>query len=109
MKDARDSAIAEIKQMVALNEIGEAEGIEVTDEDFEKEAETLASQWGMDADTVANYLASENDRRSMYESRIYRTKALNVIMEHAVVTDKEVPADALDDEQEHDHHHDHEH
>ncbi len=109
MKEARESAIAEIKQMVALNEIGEAEGIEVTDEDFEKEAETLASQWGMDADTVANYLASENDRRSMYESRIYRTKALNVIMEHAVVTDKEVPADALDDEQEHDHHHDHEH
>ncbi|MBX7256383.1 MAG: trigger factor [Candidatus Hydrogenedentes bacterium] len=109
MKEARESAITEIKQMVALNEVGEAEGIEVTDEDFEKEAEALATQWGMDTDTVSHYLASENDRRSMYESRIYRNKALNVIMEHAVVTDKEVPADALDEEQEHDHHHDHEH
>lgn len=109
MKEARESAIAEIKQMVALNEIGEAEGVEVTDDDFEKEAESLASQWGMDTDTVSQYLASENDRRSMYESRIYRNKALGIVMEHAVITDKEVPADALDEEQEHDHHHDHEH
>jgi len=95
-KNAETSAIEEIKRTVTLTEIGSAEGIEVTDADFESEASTIALQTGIDSDTVARYISEESDRRSMYEGRIYRAKAMDLIMEHAKVTDKEVPRDELE-------------
>ena len=96
-KQADDAAIDEIKRTVTLNEIGEAEGIEVTDEDFESEAATIAMQTGMQSDLVSRYMSEESDRRSMYESRIFRAKAMNAVMEHAQITDKEVPGEELEE------------
>ncbi|MCC6490732.1 MAG: trigger factor [Candidatus Hydrogenedentes bacterium] len=96
-KQADESAIDEIKRTVTLNEIGEAEGIEVTDEDFESEASTIAMQLGMQTDLVSRYISEETDRRSMYESRIFRAKAMNAVMEHAKITDKEVPSDEIEE------------
>jgi len=96
-KGAEESAIDEIKRTVTLSEIGSAEGIEVTDEDFESEATTIALQTGMDSDTVSQYISEEADRRSMYEGRIFRAKAMNVIMEHATIADKEVPRDEIEE------------
>jgi trigger factor len=96
-KQADESAIDEIKRTVTLSEIGSAEGIEVTDADFESEATNIALQTGVDSDTVSRYISEEADRRSMYESRIFRAKAMNVIMEHAKVTDKEVPQDEIEE------------
>ena len=46
---------------------------------------------------VANYMASD-EQRSSYVGRIYRSKAVAVIMDHAKITDKELTRDELDEE-----------
>lgn len=101
LEEARKDAILEIKRMVTLNEIGDAEGIEVTDADFESMAEDIAARTGMRADMVSQYMSEESQRRGTYEGRIFREKAIKIVMEHAKITDKEVPREALE-EQAHD-------
>ena len=93
----REDALRYIKSFVVLNEIGEAEGVEVTDEDFEKEAEAIMTRTGMAMDVVNRYLQQE-DQRDEYATRIYRQKAMAVVMEHAVITDKEVSEEELEKE-----------
>jgi len=96
--NAEEEAIKSIKAMVTLNEIGETEGVEVTDKDFEKEAATMAKSMGMDdqIEMVAQYMA-QGDQRSTYSDRIYRAKAIAVVLEHANVTDTELSRDELDE------------
>jgi trigger factor len=96
---SEELAVAEIKRLVTLNEIGEAEDIEVTEEDFEQEVSSIAARTGMDIDAVGGYFA-EDDRRSSTESRLFRAKALRVIMDSANVTDKELSREELDQESE---------
>ncbi len=103
-KNARENALNDIRTLTVLNEIGEAEGVEVTEADFEKEAESMAGRYGLPAETVAQYIA-QSDERDSYESRIYRTKALAVIMDNAKITDKELPREELDKEEGHKHEH----
>lgn len=100
-ENSEKSAIANIKSMVVLNEIGEAEGIEVTEDDFEKEAEAMAKGMGggANAQIVAQYMA-EDDNRSSYADRIYRTKSMVVIMDNATITDKELTREEMDAEEE---------
>lgn len=93
---ARDTAIQEIKRLVVLNEIGEAEGIEVTEEDFESEMEEMAARTGVELDVIGAYVGEDAERRSRYEDRIFRAKALKVILDNAVITDKEVTEDELE-------------
>jgi trigger factor len=95
-----EQAIRNIKTMVTLNEIGEAEGIEVTEEDFEKEAEVMAKSMGMETqvEMVAQYMA-QGDQRNTYADRIYRSKAMAVIMDNAKVTDKELTREEMEAEE----------
>jgi len=95
-----ENAIRNIKTMVTLNEIGEAEGVEVTEEDFEKEAEIMAKSMGMETqvEMVAQYMA-QGDQRNTYADRIYRSKAMAVIIENATVTDKELTREELEAEE----------
>lgn len=93
---SKESAVRSIKTMVVLNEIGEAEGIEVTDEDLDKEAETISKSIGADVEMVADYIRQEEQRNS-YIDRIYRSKALAVIMDNAKITDKELPREELEE------------
>jgi trigger factor len=86
---AREHALHDIKSIVVLNEIAEAEGIEVTDEDFEEEISALATRTGTESEAVARYL-EESGRKSSYEARILRAKAVKVIMDNAQITDKEI-------------------
>lgn len=94
---ARDNAVAEIKRVVVLNEIGEAEAIEVSDDDLESEMELMAARIGVGLDMIGDYIGEDAERRSRYEDRIYRAKALKVIMDNAIVTDKEVTEDELEE------------
>ena len=96
--NAREAALRNIKTIVVLNEIGEAEGVDVTDEDFEKEAESMSRSMGLDVELVARYLAQSEDRGTLVD-RIYRNKALAVIMENAKITDKELTRDEMDEEE----------
>ncbi len=94
---AEERALNSLKHMVVLSEIAEVEGIEVTEKDFEREASTMAGQFGVDAATVMGYLASEEQRSSTYV-RLLNGKAMDAVREHAKITDKEVPHDELENE-----------
>lgn len=93
-KEVEERVIASLKPFLALNEIAEAEGIEVTEKDFEQEAAQLGGRLGMSAEAVVNAIDSEG-RRDDYETRIFRNKALTVLMNHAAIADKEVSRDEL--------------
>ena len=92
----KESAGRSIRTMVVLNEIGEAEGIEVTEEDLDQEAELISRSVGAEVDLVAEYIKEEGQRNS-YSDRIYRAKALAVIMDNATITDKELTRDELEE------------
>jgi trigger factor len=93
---AREHAIRDIKRVVLLNEIGEAEGVEVTDEDFDLELQSAAARLGLDAGMLGGYIGEDEDRRSQYEERIFRTKAMKVIMDNAAVKDVPLSREELD-------------
>lgn len=97
-RESREAAVHEIKRIVALNEIGEAEGVEVTDEDMEAEAGAMAARMGVGADVVSRHLMQEAEARSNVQSRIHRAKVMKLVMDNAVITDKEVPEDELTEE-----------
>jgi trigger factor len=96
-KQAEDSALADIKRITALNEIGDAEGIEVTDEDMDQEIASIAERAGVSSEVVGSYLEQEGQRNT-YEARIFRSKALSIIIENAKITDKEVSRDELEED-----------
>ena len=91
---AEREAAETIKQWVAVQEIAEAEGIEITEEDFEQEAASISQRTGADVATVSNYLAS-GENRSSYEVRMLRTKVMAGLLEHAEVTDREMTPEEL--------------
>ena len=93
-------AIKRIKAMVTLNEIGEAEGIKVDDEDFEKEAGVMAKSMGMEdqVEMVAKFMA-EGEQRNTYADRIYRAKSMAVVIDSAKITDKELTREELEEEE----------
>jgi trigger factor len=94
-KEARESAEMDVKRIVTLNKIGEEEKIEVTDEDFEQEIANIAQRVGVESDAVAGYM-EEGDRRSRTESRLFRAKALAVVMDNAKIKEKEVEREELE-------------
>jgi len=92
---AREDAVREIKEWAALTEIAEAEGIEVTDEDFEKEASVLSARSGASVEDVTQFLGQE-EQRNRYEMRIMNAKTLARVISLATVADKEVEREELD-------------
>ncbi len=91
-KDAEERALRSIKSLVCINEIGAAEGVEVTEADFEKEAEEIVGRTGMGMDVVKRYL-SEDKSRDDLSDRIFRQKTVSVILENAQITHKELSAE----------------
>ena len=91
------AAIDTVKEWVAIQEAAEAEGLEVTDEDFEREAANMAEQVGANPDAVTEYIGGE-DQRSGYEMRFLRAKVLACLMGHAKVTDRELTPEEFQQE-----------
>ena len=91
---AETEAADTIKRWVAVQEIAEAEGIEITEEDFEQEAASIAQRTGTDVETISSYLA-EGENRNSYEVRLLRTKVMAALLEHADVTDREMTTEQL--------------
>lgn len=96
--NAEKEAIRSIKLMVTLSEIGEAEGVDVTDEDFEKEAGIMAQSMGMEdqVQMVARYMA-QGEQRNKYADRIFRAKTMDIILDAATITDKELTREELEE------------
>lgn len=93
--DAEATALREIKSFVTIGELVKAEGIAVSDADFEKEAEQIQRATGVDMATVMRYLAEEEQRDS-HENQILTRKALDAVMSYATVTDEEVTQEELE-------------
>jgi trigger factor len=93
---AEEEAVGEIKRVVLLNEVGDAEGVEVTEEDFEQEMESMATRMGLDLNVLGDYVGADEGRRNQYEERIFRAKALKVIMDNAKVTEREMTREELE-------------
>ena len=96
-EEFREQAISEIKRWEVINEIVQAEGLEATEEDFEQEAESLQAETGMEMDVINNYLA-QSEQHDNYTSRILRKKAVQLVMEHAAITEREASLQDLEDE-----------
>jgi len=88
-KQAEERAIDDIKRVVAVNRLGEKEGVVVTEEDFESEIAGLAEQTGLQHEAVARYFAEE-ENRNRTEDRIYRNKAIEALMAKVNVKDVEL-------------------
>ncbi len=99
--EAREEALNAIKSWTVLNEIAEAEGIEVTDDDFMLEAANLSKRSGVSMEAVAKYMGDE-EHRNTYERRLLHTKVMAAIMQHADIADKEVSQEELDSADDHD-------
>ena len=89
-QSAREQAEREMKEFVVLREIARLEKLEVQDADFEREAEAISRRTGAELKTVAGVLKGD-EYRDDYVDRILRRKALELIMQNAKVTDKEIP------------------
>ncbi|HOJ33777.1 MAG TPA: trigger factor [Candidatus Hydrogenedentes bacterium] len=90
---AREMALRDVKAFVALNEIAEAEGLTVSDDDMEEHLEATSARMGIALDKLMQYVGEDEDRRSSYASRILRVKALKVIIDNANIVDQEVTED----------------
>jgi len=97
--EARNEAMEAIKSWTTLNEVAEAEGIEVTEEDFEKEAAAVSQRTGVSIENVAKDLGEE-EQRNRVERRLLHAKVLATIMHCAQISDKEVTHEDLDKEDE---------
>ncbi len=101
-ENATASAESTIKRWVAIQEVAEAEGIEVTDADFEGEVSRIAQRSGASVEDVSRYLAAD-DRRGNYEMRLLEDKVLAALIEHANVTDREMTPEEFQAEMRHEH------
>lgn len=94
-QEAEAHAIREIKGYVVIGEIGRAENITVGEADFEAEANAIVERTGMDIEIAQRFL-SQDEKRSDYEDRIYRKKALAAVMDNAKIKDKKVTREELE-------------
>lgn len=98
---AEKDALESIKAFVVIREIVSAEGLEVNEDDFEHEAESISGRLGMNMAVVSKFIQDE-ERRDEYEDRILRRKALDVVISNAAITEKEVTREELEQEDEDD-------
>ena len=79
----KDQATAQVKSSLVLEKIVKLENIEVTEEDVEKELQTMADMYGMELDKVKT-LIGDNEKESMKED-LKMKKAVELIAENAKV------------------------
>ena len=88
----RAEAESQLRIQLALEAIIKAEGIEATEEEVEKELENQASQMGMEADKLRETLT--DDQKAYLKDQANISKAVDLMMADATVTDKPKEAEA---------------
>ena len=76
----KEAAVKQVKISIALRAIIEAEKIEATEEDIDKEASKIGEQYGMDAEQVKKAVPAEQ-----LAEDVKRNKAVDMIVEAAVI------------------------
>ncbi|MBE6970029.1 MAG: trigger factor [Ruminococcaceae bacterium] len=86
-ENSRSAAEKQTRTEVLLRAVAEAEKIEASEEDLEKEYNELAQQYGIDVDTVRAAINVE-----MIKDQIVSRKAMNVIVDSGIAVEpKEAP------------------
>lgn len=85
-EQAKPDAEKQVKIRLALEKIVELEGIEVSDEDVEKEYEKFASQYQMELDQIKKIISAEGLKKDMAID-----KAIDFVRENAKVTTARKP------------------
>jgi len=96
VENARQAAERDVKGWITLHEIGVKAGVQVTDEDFAEEANAIQARTGAERAVVEKFLSSQ-EQRSEYAERIYRRKAIKVILDGVKIVDKEVTREAMEE------------
>lgn len=73
-------SVRNIKRFFIMEHIAEKEGIQVTNEELEREIEQLAEKSGRDVKEIKAYLARENERLENLRSRLREQKVFGVIL-----------------------------
>ena len=79
-EQVRPEAETRIKSSLVLEQIAKDEKIEITDEELDAEIEKMATQYGMEADKLKEYIG-DNEKESMKRD-LAVTKAVDLIMEN---------------------------
>ncbi len=108
-EDNRERATGQVAGMLILEAIARQESIEVTETELEARLGEIARENRMTARQVRAQLQKEG-RLTAVEYDMRQDKALDLVLEHAVVTEQVVEEDDHDhDHDHHDHDHDHDH
>lgn len=82
MEQSRPSAEKRIKSRLVLEAVARAEGMEVTEDDYNKTIKEMADEYGMEVDKLKEAIRPEDDKLIRKDALI--TKALDFIVEKAV-------------------------
>ena len=80
----KEQAEKNIKSRLVLEAVADAEGIESTDEDFDKEVEKMASQYKMETDKLKEMMMDEEKENIRHDIRMQ--KAVDLIISQAKET-----------------------
>ncbi len=91
MEELKASLKSEVEEQVKgrliLEAIAEKEGVEVTDEDIDREMEEVSKRTGQAKDVIKQiYSSSNTSMLSDLKDRLRREKALSIIIDHATIT-----------------------
>lgn len=84
----RDDAYNRVKTQLVLEAITKTENIGISEEDLEKGFEKLADQYKQDVEEIKKNLAGNVD---YLENSLKTEKTIDLLVEHAIITDKKAP------------------
>lgn len=82
-EEVKEDAAKRVKMRMVIRAVVEAEGIEATDEEIEKEIELLAIQYGIEAKQVKEMIGTAN--LSLIGKDVQMKKAVDFIFDNAVI------------------------
>ncbi|CAN5611301.1 trigger factor [soil metagenome] len=104
-KSQRVSAIKQAKWYLIREKMIEDLKLDISDADYEKKAEGLSKSYNIPLDKVVEYYKSSPD----IKMEILNDKVIDLIIEKAKITEKEVIRSKESEAQNHDHSHSHDH
>ena len=84
LEDAKAPALGQVRMELAINAIVKAENLEATDEEVEAEYAKMASQYGMDVESVKKYMEAD-----VVKEQVVRGKAIDLVTASAVAVKPE--------------------
>ena len=88
-ENLRESILRNFKKSLAIEKISEDEGIKVTEEELEKEAELLAPLWGISKERAKTIVKTKEDIKEDLEWAILKRKVADFLLEKVKIIEVE--------------------